>query len=169
MLLKAGCGGYLRSSSDRGTAADAGAFDPGRLHARRDDRGVPLLPTAIVLITAALVLYSLGVWAERIRQQLRWWHAACFAAGLACDASGTLVMTRLAALEDSPTSNPFLAVMAVTGAIAIILMAVHLVWAVLVLLHGGERARHRFHRLSFGVWLIWLVPYLTGAIGANLR
>jgi len=31
-----------------------------------------------------------------------------------------------------------------------------------------ESEKHRFHRFSVVVWAIWLVPYLTGAIGASL-
>ena len=29
---------------------------------------------AVVLITAALVFYSVGVWGERLQRVLRWWH-----------------------------------------------------------------------------------------------
>ena len=54
-----------------------------------------MLIAAIGLITAALAFYSVGVWAERVRHLLRWWHAAFFAAGFACDLSGTILMTAL--------------------------------------------------------------------------
>jgi len=128
------------------------------------------LAAAVLLITAALLLYSVGVWAERLRRRLRWWHVACFAGGLACDASGTGVMVRLAAAHPAEGgSSPLITVMGVTGTAAIMLMAVHLVWAAIVLLRGDESARSRFHRLSLTVWLIWLVPYVAGAVGANLR
>ena len=62
----------------------------------------------------------------------------------------------------------FNAVMSVTGTIAILLMAVHLAWAIVVLVRNVESEKHRFHRFSVVVWAIWLVPYLTGAIGAGL-
>lgn len=55
-----------------------------------------MLTAAIVLITAALVFYSTGIWAERIQRQLKWWHAAFFALGFACGLSGTIVMTQIA-------------------------------------------------------------------------
>ncbi len=128
-----------------------------------------LLP-AIILITLALVFYSIGVWAERIARVLKPWHVVFFGLGLAADVAGTLLMTQLA-----DTSAPaegaaavFNAVMSVTGTIAILLMAVHLAWAIVVLVRNVESEKHRFHRFSVVVWAIWLVPYLTGAIGAGL-
>ena len=42
-----------------------------------------VLIAAIILITSALVLYTLGVWGERRQGLLRPWHAAAFAAGIA--------------------------------------------------------------------------------------
>lgn len=129
-----------------------------------------LLP-AIVLITAALVFYTIGVWAERIQRVLKWWHVVFFALGLAADASGTFLMTQIA---DSGQSNAtgigavLIGVMGITGTIAILLMAVHLIWAIVVLVRGREREKHTFHRFSVLVWAIWLIPYITGAIGANL-
>ncbi len=131
-----------------------------------------MLIAAIVLITAALVFYTIGVWAERIRRDLRPWHAVFFGLGLISDITATLMMTQIAA-SSTNTDTGFAAalgtVMAVTGTIAILLMAVHLVWAVVVLVRNRPRERHNFHRFSVVVWAIWLIPYLAGAIGANIR
>ena len=60
------------------------------------------------------------------------------------------------------------AVMAVTGAAALLLMAIHLGWAPIVLLRNRDVEMKRFHRFSLLVWAIWLVPYFTGAIGTSL-
>jgi uncharacterized repeat protein (TIGR03987 family) len=120
---------------------------------------------AVVLITAALVFYSVGVWGERLQRVLRWWHVGFFVTGLSCDLAGTVTMSRITGFR---SANPALiAVMEASGAVALVLMAVHLVWAVVVLARGSFRARHTFHRFSLLVWCIWLIPYLTGAIGAN--
>lgn len=131
-----------------------------------------MLITAIVLITAALAFYSIGVWAERIRHLLRWWHAAFFAAGFGCDLSGTLLMTVLASGgsdQASGLASILTTVMAVTGSLALGLMALHLVWAVIVLVRNRSAELQRFHRFSVVVWSIWLVPFLAGAVAANLR
>ncbi|AMB58522.1 HsmA family protein [Microterricola viridarii] len=129
-----------------------------------------MLAFAIVLITAALVFYTIGVWAEHRQRVLKPWHAVFFGIGLFFDASGTFAMSRLA---DSSTSATGLAgglntVMIVTGAIALTLMLIHLVWAIIVLVRNRDSERQRFHKFSLIVWAIWLVPYFAGAIGASL-
>ena len=129
-----------------------------------------LLP-AIILITSALVLYSIGVWSEHLQRVLKWWHAGFFALGLICDASGTYLMTQLAASSEvrpSGIGTGLNAVMAVTGAAALLLMVIHLGWAVIVLLRNRDVDKKRFHKFSLIVWAIWLVPYFTGAIGTSL-
>lgn len=129
-----------------------------------------LLP-AIVLITAALLFYSVGVWAERLQRVLKWWHAAFFGLGLVCDASGTYLMSRIAAsgeVQATGLGAGLNTVMALTGAAALLLMVLHLGWAVMVLLRNQDAARKGFHKFSLLVWGIWLIPYFTGAIGANL-
>lgn len=51
-------------------------------------------------------------------------------------------------------------------AVAIVLTAVHLVWAVVVVLRDRPSEKAGFHRFSIVVWSIWLIPHFTGAIGA---
>lgn len=129
-----------------------------------------LLP-AIILITSALVFYSIGVWSEHRQRVLKWWHAGFFAFGLICDASGTYLMTQLAASSEVRPDGigaGLNAVMAVTGAAALLLMLIHLGWAVIVLLRNRDVEKKRFHKFSLLVWAIWLVPYFTGAIGTSL-
>jgi len=128
-----------------------------------------LLP-AIILITLALVLYSVGVWAERAQKVLKPWHAVFFGLGLAADASGTYLMSLIAESNREAGVEPGILtqIMAISGVIALVLMAVHFVWAIVVLVRDREAEKHRFHRFSVVVWAIWLVPYLTGAIGSSL-
>ena len=129
-----------------------------------------LLP-AIILITSALVFYSIGVWSEHLQRVLKWWHAGFFALGLICDVSGTYLMTQLAASSEVRPDGigaGLNAVMAVTGAAALLLMVIHLGWAVIVLLRNRDVDKKRFHKFSLLVWAIWLVPYFTGAIGTSL-
>lgn len=129
-----------------------------------------LLP-AIILITSALVFYSIGVWSEHVQRVLKWWHAAFFTLGLLCDATGTLLMSRIARsgeVEATGVGAAMNAIMAATGAAALMLMVIHLLWATIVLVRNREAEKKRFHKFSLLVWGIWLIPYLTGAIGANL-
>ena len=115
------------------------------------------MPWSAVLITLALVFYSLGVWAERIARYLKRWHVVAFWTGFAFDVAGTWAMHRLA-------TGPFdiLESHTLTGQIALWLMLIHAIWATRVVRSGTEQARAGFHRYSVVVWLIWLVPYLGG-------
>ncbi|WP_305093638.1 HsmA family protein [Prescottella sp. R16] len=125
-----------------------------------------MLALAIIVITFALVFYSIGVWSERIQKTLEWWHAGAFALGLLCDASGTVLMSRISDGSSDTETSTFDQIMIITGAIAIVLMAVHLVWAIVVLLRDRPSEKAQFHKFSLVVWTIWLVPYFTGAVGA---
>ena len=109
---------------------------------------------ASIIITAALVFYSIGVWAERIQGRLKPWHLAFFFLGLICDTWGTGMMLYFA-------GGLTFDIHGVTGVIAILLMGVHAIWALVVLLRKDEKAIQNFHKFSVAVWFIWLIPYLS--------
>lgn len=111
---------------------------------------------AVVLITLALVFYSVGVWAERLSRYLKAWHVAAFWTGFCFDVSGTVAMDLLEPGFDWSSSHT------ITGQIAVWLMFAHAGWATAVVRKGREEARIRFHRFSLVVWTIWLVPYIGG-------
>lgn len=127
-----------------------------------------MLVPAIVIITLALVFYSIGIWAERIQGILKPWHAGFFGLGLAADATGTFLMTQIAASRrtEGIQASGLSSVMAVSGTIAIALMAIHLSWAVVVLIRNREQEKQTFHRFSIAVWILWLIPYVIGAASA---
>jgi uncharacterized repeat protein (TIGR03987 family) len=114
---------------------------------------------ATILITLALVFYSVGVWTERFSRYLKGWHVAAFWTGFLFDVTGTLSMAQL-------SEDPFnlLHIHTLTGQIALWLMLIHAIWATYVVRKGSEPIRIRFHRYSLMVWLIWLIPYFGGMI-----
>jgi uncharacterized repeat protein (TIGR03987 family) len=114
-----------------------------------------MIPT--VVITLALVFYSIGVWSERISGRLKKWHLVFFWLGLVCDTWGTEMMLEMAGGMTFDLHG-------ITGLIAILLMLVHAVWATLVLARKDSEMITRFHRFSVVVWLIWLIPYLSPMI-----
>ena len=124
-----------------------------------------MLVPAIVIITLALIFYTIGIWAERVQRTLKPWHAVFFGLGLTADATGTFLMSRIAADPGSEgmSSEGLSTLMAVSGTIAIVLMAIHLIWAVVVLIRNRETEKGTFHRFSLVVWAIWLIPYAVGA------
>lgn len=128
-----------------------------------------MLVTAIVLISSALVAYTVGVWAEHKAGVLRWGHVALFWLGLAFDASGTAVMGMIARSGGTVSSGiggVLTQIMAVTGAAALILMALHATWAIVILFRNRPSELSGFHKFSTWVWALWLVPYLTGMVSS---
>lgn len=112
---------------------------------------------AAVLISLALVFYSIGVWSEKISGRLKVWHVIFFWLGLAFDATGTVVMVRMA-------GGLTFDIHGVSGVLAILLMLINAVWATTVLVLKDEKAIANFHRFSLVVWAIWLIPYVSGFI-----
>ena len=108
-----------------------------------------------ILISLALVFYSIGVWSERIASRLKVWHLIFFWGGLVFDTVGTGMM-----LEMAGGIKPD--IHSLTGVLAILLMLFHAVWATLVLIRKNEKAILNFHKFSLLVWVIWLIPYFTG-------
>ena len=51
-----------------------------------------------------------------------------------------------------------------TGLLAILLMLFHAIWATIVLVKKNEKMIINFHKFSIFVWIVWLIPYLTGLI-----
>jgi uncharacterized repeat protein (TIGR03987 family) len=110
--------------------------------------------TASIIITLALVFYTIGVWSERIAGRLKPWHLVFFWLGLLCDTWGTGMMFEYA-------GGLTFDVHGLTGLLAIVLMFIHAVWATIVLVRKDEHWIKNFHKFSVVVWLIWLIPYFS--------
>jgi len=110
---------------------------------------------SMILITFALVFYTIGVWSERLSGRLKSWHLIFFWGGLVFDTIVTGMMMEMAGQLTADLHG-------LTGLLAIALMLVHAIWATVVLLRRDERAILNFHKFSLLVWLIWLVPYFSG-------
>ena len=110
--------------------------------------------SASIIITSALVFYSIGVWSERIQGRLKPWHLAFFVLGLICDTWGTGLMFQY-------VGGMAFDIHGISGLIAIVLMLIHAVWALVVLIQKDEKAITNFHKFSVIVWVIWLIPYFS--------
>lgn len=110
--------------------------------------------TASIIITSALVFYSIGVWSERIQGKLKPWHLVFFVLGLICDTWGTGLMFEA-------VGGMVFDIHGISGLIAILLMLVHAVWAFIVLRKNDEHTINNFHKFSLLVWFIWLIPYFS--------
>ena len=111
-------------------------------------------PSVTIIITGALVFYTIGVWGERISGRLKPWHLVFFILGLIADTWGTGMMFDF-------VGGMTFDVHGITGLIAILLMLVHAIWAAVTLYRGDEQALKNFHRFSVFVWAVWLIPYFS--------
>jgi uncharacterized repeat protein (TIGR03987 family) len=111
----------------------------------------------MIIISLALLFYSIGVLSERIQGRLKVWHLVFFGLGLICDTWGTGLMMEMA-------GGLTFDIHGVTGAIAILLMLIHAIWAAVVLSKKNENAIRNFHKFSIIVWFIWLIPYFSPMI-----
>lgn len=123
----------------------------------------PTLLYAIVFINLACLAYTVGVWAEKIKGRLKWWHALVFWLGLVFDTIGT---TAMSLLSGSLIKFNF---HGMTGLLAILLMLFHASWATLVLYRKNEKMILNFHRFSIVVWIIWLIPMVSGMVFGATR
>lgn len=122
-----------------------------------------MLPFAIVFISLALVFYTIGVWSEKVQGVLKKWHLIIFWLGLVCDTTGTTIMGKIA-------EGGFLfSFHGITGLLAILLMLFHVVWATIVLARKDKEMMQKFHKFSILVWVIWLIPYISGLIYGMTR
>lgn len=117
-----------------------------------------MLIYAIVTITMALVFYTIGVWSEKIQGVLKKWHLVIFWCGLVFDTTGTTIMSKIAG--DGFKLNFH----GITGLLAIVLMLFHALWATVVLVKNNDKSKRNFHKFSIIVWIIWLIPFLSGAV-----
>lgn len=118
---------------------------------------------SVLFINLALVFYTIGVFGEKKQGELKTWHLVSFWIGLLFDTLGTTAMTKLA------QGGFGLNFHGLTGLVAIILMLFHALWATFVLIKNHKEQKAKFHRFSIFVWVIWLLPFLSGAIFGMTR
>ena len=120
------------------------------------------LVIAIICMLSALTLYTVGVWSERFAGRLKIIHLLFFWSGFIFDTTGTTLMGVMA-------GKMILDFHGITGALAIILMLGHAIWASIALILKQERVLVGFHKFSLVVWILWLIPFISGMLGAMLK
>ncbi|MFD0693464.1 HsmA family protein [Paenibacillus sp. GCM10027628] len=117
-----------------------------------------MLPYAIIFMTSALIFYTIGVWSEKIQGILKGWHIVIFWIGLICDSAGTTLMSKIAKGGFAFNFH------GITGLLALWLMLFHVIWATIVLIRKNKTMLVKFHKFSLIVWILWLIPYISGLI-----
>jgi uncharacterized repeat protein (TIGR03987 family) len=130
-----------------------------------------ILLHAVIYISLAFILYTIGVWSEKIQGELQLWHVIIFWLGLVNDTIGTYSMEMLIrgnsgnAIQNLITDlSLHLNFHSITGIIALILMLFHVVWATMVLIKKDVVMIKKFHQFSLFVWILWIIPFITGVL-----
>lgn len=114
-----------------------------------------ILLVSIICMVLALTCYTVAVWSERASGRLKPWHLILFWTGFVFDTTGTTLMGKMAGSFE-------LNIHSITGALAILLMLFHSIWATIVLVRKQEDMIRSFHKFSLIVWAIWLIPFCSG-------
>ena len=117
---------------------------------------------ALIYFTLALIFYSVGVWAERIKKMLKPWHLIFFWMGLIADTLGT-------AYVKEQVGTVIYNFHSITGILGLLLMFIHTVWATYIVIVSNPKQLSSFHKFSLLVWIVWLIPYFTGLISGMTR
>jgi len=117
-----------------------------------------MLIVAMNFIFIACILYTIGVWSEKLQGRLKAWHLLVFWLGFFFDTIGTGAMGIMAGSIFQFNFH------GITGMAAILLMLFHSSWASIVLYKKDEKKIVHFHKFSLIVWIIWLIPMITGMI-----
>jgi uncharacterized repeat protein (TIGR03987 family) len=116
-----------------------------------------MLIYAIIFITLALV-YTLGVMKTKELLNHGIWDYSC------CSYVIPLAHSLWIAYQTVRLSKSGFNLHGITGVIAIALMLIHAIWAAVVLVKKNDDMILKFHRFSIIVWIIWLVPFISGTI-----
>ncbi len=114
-----------------------------------------LILLSVILITLALLLYSMAVWLNWRSRRLTFAYIAIFWGAVACDALATRFMgARVETIRwDLHT---------ISGYLALGLMAGLTLWGTAALLQKRDDRLARFHRLAIPIWIVWVGSYITG-------
>ena len=121
----------------------------------------PILRLSIAIMFTALGAYTIGVWSERFSEKLKLWHLAFFWLGFVADSIGTNLMGKIA-------GGISINLHSLTGIAAVLLMLIHALWATYVILQKDKETAAKFHKFSVMVWIIWLIPFISGLLLAML-
>ncbi len=108
---------------------------------------------AVVAIVLALILYTVSIWSERAIGDLRLWMVLTFLIGFLCDLIGTFIMSMKTTISFNVHS--------LFGFLAVIIMAFHLLLAVMAL-KKIWKAEVLFKKFSVYAWSIWVLAFITG-------
>ena len=109
---------------------------------------------SIIFISLALILYTVAIWSEKLKKELKPWMIGIFVIAFTCDLLGTGIMSILAGKHNFNLHI-------LCGRSALVIMFLHLCWALIAFYKHGQ-CQKLFHRFSIYAWLIWLFAFFSG-------
>lgn len=117
---------------------------------------------AIITVFVALFIYTIGVWGSKLTNGLRTWQLILFWVGWVFDGISTFLMSSLIQGWKFDLHG-------VSGTAAFLLMLVNAIAATVVLYRKDENSIRKFPTFSIIVWVIWLIPFISGLIAGMRR
>jgi uncharacterized repeat protein (TIGR03987 family) len=129
------------------------------------------MSSGIIFINSAFVFYTIGVWSEKIQGELKRVHLILFWFGIICDVLGTRAMGELSKTHVEGVNQAISQYVQIpsnfhslTGIVALSLMLLHACWATIIIVNKKDIWKRKFHRYSLVVWILWLIPFISGAV-----
>ena len=113
---------------------------------------------SIVLVSLALIIYTISILNESRRKTLLHWHAIMFCIGFVFDVSGTFIMYKLGG------SNAPVGIHGVLGYVALLLMLINAIGAVYILNKQHKNLLTKFYKFSLFAWSVWIISYIFGMV-----
>lgn len=117
---------------------------------------------AIITVFVALFIYTIGVWGSKLTNGLRTWQLILFWVGWVFDGISTYLMSSLIQGWKFDLHG-------LSGTVAFLLMLVNAIAATVVLYRKDENSIRKFPTFSIIVWVIWLIPFMSGLIAGMRR
>jgi len=117
-----------------------------------------MLVFSIILISSALIIYTISILNEFRRKTLLPWHAIMFCIGFSFDLASTIIMYKLGG------SNITVSLHGTLGYIALLLMLINAIGSVIILNKKHENLLIQFYKFSFFAWIIWVISFILGMV-----
>ena len=115
-----------------------------------------MLVFSVMLISLALIIYTIPILNGVKRKLLLPWHAVMFHIGFIFDLSSTIIMYKIAG------SKLIFSVHGILGNIALLLMLINSIGSVIILNKKHTNLLTQFYKFSFFAWIIWIISYILG-------
>ena len=117
-----------------------------------------MLLFSIILMTLALIIYTISILNEFRGKTLLPWHAIMFCIGFIFDATSTIIMYNLGGSKIS------FGLHAILGYTALFLMLLNAIGSVIILKKNHKNLTINFYKFSIFAWIIWIASYILGIV-----